>query len=109
TWIVFMILAAFCLVVGMITGRPKTKTLLPVRLNSENNIGPDWPDLQGALMASTPQVLNEWNETAITAQLRQLRNEKPALIPHFVESITERLIIRQDDRTAQTRLAFLRT
>ena len=54
-------------------------------------------------------VSSEWNELFITQQLRQLRDQKPDLIPHFVESVKERFIVRQDDRTAQVRLGFLRS
>ncbi len=56
-----------------------------------------------------PLPIVQWDEASITAQLRQLRDERPALIPHFVESLKERLILRQDDRTAEVRLNFLRT
>jgi hypothetical protein len=51
----------------------------------------------------------QWDELAITRQLQQLRDQRPALIPHFVESVKERWILRQDDQTAEVRLRFLKT
>lgn len=51
----------------------------------------------------------QWDEVAITRQLQQLRDQRPALIPHFVESVKERWVLRQDDRTAEMRLRFLKT
>jgi hypothetical protein len=53
------------------------------------------------------QLPTEWNEAAITRQLHQLRDQKPSMIPHYVESVKERFIVRQDDRTAQVRLRFM--
>ena len=32
----------------------------------------------------------------------------PPVIPHFVESVKERWIVRQDDRTAEVRLQFMK-
>jgi hypothetical protein len=50
-----------------------------------------------------------WDELAITRQLRQLRDERPGVIGHFLESVKERFVLRQDDRTAQVRLDFLKS
>ena len=52
--------------------------------------------------------LTEWNEPAITRQLQQLRETKPSAIPHYIDSVKERWILRQDDRTAEIRLQFLK-
>jgi hypothetical protein len=62
---------------------------------------------QGCPMSLNMLVPNRWDEGAITRQLSQLRAERPGLIPHFIESITERFVVRQDDQTAQARIRFL--
>lgn len=60
-------------------------------------------------MPSNISLPPEWNEPAITRQLQQLRDQKPSLIPHYIDSVKERWIVRQDDRTAQVRLQFLKS
>lgn len=65
-------------------------------------------DQNSIVMPDFP-VLSHWDESAITRQLLQLRNQKPALIPHYIESVKERWIVRQDDRTAGVRLQFLKS
>ncbi len=58
-------------------------------------------------MVQQSNDLQAWNESAITAQLIQLRDRTPSMIPHYVASIKERFIVKQDDRTAQARLKFM--
>lgn len=60
-------------------------------------------------MPSDVSVPNQWNELDITRQLEQLRQQPPAIVNHYVESIKQRFILRQDDKTALTRLKFLQT
>ncbi len=67
---------------------------------------PEGPLAVPADMNLLPQT---WDERALTSQLTQLRDRRPALLPHFVQSIMERMIIGQDDRTAQVRLRYLHT
>jgi len=60
-------------------------------------------------MQSNISIPTQWDELAITRQLQQLREQRPSLIPHYIDSVKERWIVRQDDRTAQKRLQFLKT
>ena len=59
-------------------------------------------------MPSNISLPTQWDELAITRQLQQLRDRKPNLIPHYIDSVKERWIVRQDDRTGQVRLQFLK-
>lgn len=59
-------------------------------------------------MSSSLTLPTDWDEVAITRQLQQLRERTPSLIPHFVESVKERWVLRQDERTAEVRLQFLK-
>lgn len=49
-----------------------------------------------------------WDEQMIVRQLQNL-SQRPASIPHYIESLKERFIIRQEYRTAQERIQFLKT
>lgn len=100
---VLFLCAALCLLVGIILLVTSQSSAPPHSSNPYIGVG-------GVVPVSTSPVVPElWNEPAITRQLTQLRDDRPALIPHFVQSITERFILRQDDRTAQLRLRFLRS
>src|SRR5581483_3259386 len=48
----------------------------------------------------------DWNERQIELSLRQSQN-RPGLIEHYVNSVLDRYIAGQDQRTAQKRIAFL--
>ena len=60
-------------------------------------------------MPSNIALPADWDEASITRQLGQLRDQKPAVVAHFIDSVKERWILRQDDRTAAIRLTFLKT
>ncbi len=53
---------------------------------------------------STPAV---WDENAIAGQLGNLRHESPGAITHFIDSIKQRFILNQNDKTAVRRIQFL--
>lgn len=55
-----------------------------------------------------PALPSVWDEVAITRQLQQLRQDRPGMLGHFVESLKERFVLRQDDHTAEVRLGFLK-
>jgi hypothetical protein len=100
-WIVFALLAVICLVIAVVVSpedeseKSKEVAVLP-------------PNQTEVMMPADLPALTDWNEVSITRQLQQLRGQKPSLVVHFVDSMKERFIVRQDDRTAQVRLQFLR-
>ena len=51
-------------------------------------------------------MLEQWNENEITRELNKLQY-KPSLLVHYVESVRQRLIEKQDVKTAAVRIAFL--
>jgi hypothetical protein len=104
-WIIFLILSIICLVIGIIVPKNNKMTTPPAALTSYNGPAVD-SSLTSSDMSNLP-TLSQWNESAITAQLRQLRDQRPSLIPHFVDSVKERFILKQDDRTAEVRLRFM--
>jgi hypothetical protein len=60
-------------------------------------------------MGQKPFVIPQsWNLNEIGIQVRSLRRN-PNVLKIFVDSVVERFITGQDDRTAQKRIAFLRT
>ena len=63
---------------------------------------------QGALAVSsaTNQMLQKWDERELSLDLRRLENT-PSLLVHYVESVRNRFIERQDVKTAAVRMAFL--
>jgi hypothetical protein len=104
-WILFAILAAVCATVGLVIATASSNKSTPPKPG-----GALQPYNPGALdMPSNLSLPPEWNEPAITRQLQQLRDQKPNLIPHYIDSVKERWIVRQDDRTAQIRLQFLKS
>ncbi len=65
---------------------------------------------EGKAPSSARETLaDDWSEEAIIQELRRLRDQRPAAIPHYIDSVVERFIVRQDDRTSQVRLQFLQT
>jgi hypothetical protein len=59
-------------------------------------------------MPSDTPLSAQWDEASITRELTRLGAQTPGLIPHYVESVKQRWILRQDDRTAEVRLQFLK-
>jgi hypothetical protein len=108
-WVVFLILAAACLLIGLVVSANKKQAAGPqkpgVALQPYNPGALDMP----SNMPSNISLPTQWDELAITRQLQQLRDQKPNLIPHYIDSVKERWIVRQDDRTAQIRLQFLKS
>lgn len=95
-WVVCLVVSAVCLVIGLLVPKKKPRAAALKPLN-------------GATMSQFPMMPSQWDEKSIVQQLQQLRDQKPTLIPYFVDSVKERFILRQDDRTAQVRLQFLKT
>ena len=107
-WIIFLLLAVACFLIGIIVSANKNQALASQK--SAVALQAYDPNLQREItMPSDISLPAEWNEASITRQLQQLRDQRPALIPHFVESVKERWILRQDDHTAEVRLQFLKT
>src|SRR5262245_10665299 len=105
-WIVFLLLAWACGLVGTLIAQRKKSAV-----TSNDSEAMALTDLN-AREINMPSDINlppEWSEQSITSQLRQLRDHKPALIPHFIDSVVERFVVRQDDKTAATRLTFMRS
>jgi hypothetical protein len=107
-WVVFLILGAACLLIGLVVSANKKQAAGPqkpgVTLQPYNPGALDMP----SNMPSNISLPTQWDELAITRQLQQLRDRKPNLIPHYIDSVKERWIVRQDDRTGQVRLQFLK-
>jgi hypothetical protein len=105
TWVIFLILSIACMRLGVMTKKKKTPTEISSAALTHHD-----PVVHSSEVGSSVQtspIPSQWSESAITAQLRQLRDEKPSLIPHFVASVKERFIVNQDDRTAQARIRFM--
>jgi hypothetical protein len=62
----------------------------------------------GLSMPNTP-MLAQWDETAITRHLAELRGQSPAVISHYIESVKQRMVTNQNDKTAAVRARFLKT
>jgi len=96
-WIVLLILSATFFVIGALV--PSKKTVKPDhRAIPLTQSGDD-------AMTALP---NDLNENSISGRLVQLRDTRPDLIPHFIESLKQRWINRQDDRTAKCSIELLR-
>src|SRR5438034_3426616 len=98
-WLIVFILAIVCAGIGVVA-RPKREEDQQVSLSGALQTGNE-------MSSPYPMVPSHWDETAVTAQLTQLRQHRPSLVPHFVDSIKERFIVGQDNRTAQARLRFM--
>ena len=63
------------------------------------------PLWKGPLGASVPAA---WSETAIVRELLTLQHQ-PVTLSRFVNELVQNLVLRQSNRTAKQRLAFLKT
>jgi uncharacterized membrane protein YidH (DUF202 family) len=52
------------------------------------------------------QMPQRWDETFIAGQLLEV-GDRPPVLTHYVDSVLDRFVLRQDERTAQARLKFL--
>jgi Ca2+/Na+ antiporter len=59
-----------------------------------------------AVSSATNHMLQKWNEKEIALELNSLQT-KPRLLVHYVESVKQRFIEKQDVKTAVVRIAFL--
>lgn len=106
-WAGFLILAIICFLIGTFVsisnarpaGQRQTGAILPYA-----NPG----DVKEMAMSSDNLLPAQWDEASISRELTRLGAQKPSLIPHYIESVKERWILRQDDRTAELRLQFLK-
>jgi hypothetical protein len=107
-WVFFLLLALACFAIGMSVSLNKTAARQSGHSDRalQPYSGPQTP--QEIVMLPNITLPAQWDELAITRQLRQLREQRPALIPHFIDSVKERWVLRQDDRTASIRLQFLK-
>ncbi len=58
------------------------------------------------ISSTTNHMLQNWNEREISRELLKLQG-KPSMLVHYVESVRQRFIERQDLKTAAVRIAFL--
>lgn len=52
------------------------------------------------------QIPELWDESVISGQLAQLRDRPPVLF-HYIDSLLDRFVLRQDEQTTQVRISFL--
>src|SRR5437016_5898905 len=99
-WIVFLSLAALCFVIGSCV---LSANKLIATSGAVHDHAPQSTAMHDGetIMPTDPLIPANWNEFEITNELRQLRDDRPSLIPHYVNSVLERFVTRQDDRTAQ--------
>src|SRR5690242_8348837 len=107
-WALFLVLGISCLLVGIVVFL-NTATVKSEQLSQFIQPCDDPQTSEEVAMLPNVVLPAQWDEPAITRQLQQLRDQRPAVIPHFVQSVKERWILRQDDRTAEVRLRFLKT
>lgn len=105
-WQLFVTLAVVCFAIGLAIRLAGTDDQ-GVSMNLQGGTLKDANSL-GGTMSGNPLPEN-WNEARITTDLRQLRDDRPSLIPHYVSSVLERFVTKQDDRTAQVRIQFVRS
>src|SRR5207244_2517185 len=86
------------IIVGIQSTNPKTHAeFLAISAN---------PEGVSVLDNSLPQ---EWNEKSIVQQFTQLRADRPSAVPHLLNSVLERFVVGQDEKTVEKRTQFLRT
>jgi len=109
-WVIFLILAVLCAAIGIAVSANKPQ---PGTAGSDANIAlvPIQPtEMQkGPSMPSESALPVQWDEIAITRQLDNLRGQPPAVVSHYVESVKERWVLNQNDKTAAVRARFLKT
>jgi hypothetical protein len=98
-WLVFLLLAVLCAVIGWLRSRPK---------GGFNGQTAALVHVQGDLMNYRPDVPTVWNENEISRQLATIQ-ARPQLLAHYIDALKQRFILKTDDRTAQVRTQFLRT
>jgi len=77
---------------------------------AQRNLSPRGNLVDGKSKNSRDGVLlpPKWDEKAIGIEFRNLRNH-PGILKVFTQSVVDRYVIGQDDKTAQSRIRYLRT
>jgi hypothetical protein len=114
-WHVFLVLAIVCFLIGVArtaTGRPKSGLAAGPRVvpGSEINFAaapqPTTGDFALEKQQTDPLL---WNEASISRDLAELRDQAPAVVTHYIESVKSRWVLNQNDKTAVARARFLKT
>lgn len=107
-WAVFLLLAIFFLIAGLLLPRSKEDFQQQTPQPDPNKVETSVFSETGLSMTKN-LTLVDWDEAAISRQLDGLRGQSPAVISHYIESVKQRMVINQNDKTAAARARFLKT